>query len=603
MDERFKHIGRDPRFRGTRKKPKKVQVDDRFKQMFTDERFALKQSRDKRGRILNKSQGDDLRNFYSIEGEEPEELVDDKDVKERTESAKQPEIQEESSDSDTESDLDHEGSSSENEDIDETGESELSSSSDESESEQEADGDADVDVSRIRFDWQPIDHDAEHSETTSRRLAFQNLDWDHLSAKDLYTLVNSVRTPLSVKIYISEFGKERLAREEIEGPQEIAEMPKIDEEEQEYEQLKEKIEALKNPRAHKANEYEDADELIDLKNEELRERIRKYQLNRMKYYYAIAEFDSVEAAEFVYKELDGLDYEGSSLELDLRFVPDDMEFNPSDVKEECKEAPDVVTYKAPLFINSALQQTTVKFTWDETDIDRQDKLRRAYTNEELEKDDLDAYLASETDDEDEPDDEQMDSVSVVTANSEARANKYRMLLKSLEEEEERKKKVDVDIEWGDYEGDKQKTATEADDPNNPDDTDNDDEFPEDSGDQFDSEDDSVEPVVQKSVGKPNKKSEADKTNKSRSKKGKRHNKNKTPSDTELDPELALFGLDAKATAGDDFKFNPDDKRFEAVYESGLYNIDPSHPNFKRTPALEMLAERKRDRRIKKLRAE
>lgn len=273
------------------------------------------------------------------------------------------------------------------------------------------------------------------------------------------------------------------------------------------------------------NEYEDADEEMDPKNEEVRERIRKYQLNRMKYYYAIVEFDSIESSELVYRELDGREYEGSSLELDLRFVPDDVEFEEEDVKAKCDKLPDLTSYQAPQFINSALQQTTVKFTWDETDARRQDKLLKAYTKEELDKDDLEAYLASETDSVEELEDEEMDefregdAVSIVTANSEARANKYKMLLQSLEEEEQQKKKLDVDVEWGIH---------------------------------------------------------------------KEAEKNQTE-----DAGLDLLVMDAHS---DNFQFDPDDERFKAIYESPLYNIDPSHPNFKRTRALEMVAEKKRQKR-------
>lgn len=410
----------------------------------------------------------------------------------------------------------------------------LSSSSDESESEEEEEIPDHLNIENIKYDWQALDEDAERADETTTRIAMQHMDWDHLDVKDLYTLVNSVRPPKRVRIYISEFGKERLRQEELEGPKELVDRPKLDEEEEEYKMLEEKMKTIENPKAcvSKANEYEDADEALDPKNDEIRERIRKYQLSRMKYYYAIVEFDSIESAEAVYKELDGMEYEGSSLELDLRFVPDDVEFDDTDIKAECDKLPDLTTYKAPQFINSALQQTTVKLTWDETDIKRQEKLQRAYTKEELEKDDLEEYLASS---DDEAEVEKKD------------CSKYQELLKSLDEEEGKKKKVDLEVDW-------------------------------DGGsDEEDSESDAISEEAASDASSPppsssSKDSEDD------------------ASDTEQQLDLLLMNDNDKQ---EDFEFNPDDERFKAVYTSRLYNIDPSHPNFKRTKAFDMMAERKR----------
>ena len=40
-DDRFKHIGKDPRFRELRRKDRKVAIDKRFKGMFKDDQFKV----------------------------------------------------------------------------------------------------------------------------------------------------------------------------------------------------------------------------------------------------------------------------------------------------------------------------------------------------------------------------------------------------------------------------------------------------------------------------------------------------------------------------------------------------------------------------------
>lgn len=52
--------------------------------------------------------------------------------------------------------------------------------------------------------------------------------------------------------------------------------------------------------------------------------LREYELSKLRYYFAIAEFDRSTTADKVYAELDGVEFEHSSMALDFRYVPDDI---------------------------------------------------------------------------------------------------------------------------------------------------------------------------------------------------------------------------------------------------------------------------------------
>lgn len=119
-------------------------------------------------------------------------------------------------------------------------------------------------------------------------------------------LLNSFKPPQgvikSIKVYISEYGKERLEYERLHGPKELTEggedAPEPEIESESDEELDEDEEG---------NRFD-------------RRKLRIYQFNRLKYFYAVIECDSSETANKIYTECDGMEYESSSTRIDLRFL-------------------------------------------------------------------------------------------------------------------------------------------------------------------------------------------------------------------------------------------------------------------------------------------
>ncbi|RUS12658.1 hypothetical protein BC938DRAFT_478609, partial [Jimgerdemannia flammicorona] len=170
----------------------------------------------------------------------------------------------------------------------------------------------------------------------SRRLAVVNLDWDHVRAVDLFKIFNGFKPDgsviRSVRVYPSEFGKERLAREEQEGPpREIFKAGrrkggKVTNADTDDEDDEEEVTAKTIVKADEGEEF-DMDAL------------RKYQLDRLRYYYAVVECDTVATARVVYQACDGAEFERSANFFDMRYVPDGMDFE-DEPRDEAHHAPE-----------------------------------------------------------------------------------------------------------------------------------------------------------------------------------------------------------------------------------------------------------------------
>ena len=100
-------------------------------------------------------------------------------------------------------------------------------------------------------------------------------------------------------------------------------------------------------------ELHDCDEPNDDGKEEgdtfSQEKLRQYQINRLKYYYAVVDCDSCKTANHLYEECDGVEFELSANILDLRFIPDDMEFE-HEPKSVCTDLPAMTAYEPTKYV-------------------------------------------------------------------------------------------------------------------------------------------------------------------------------------------------------------------------------------------------------------
>uniref|UniRef100_A0A2K6U7X4 ESF1 nucleolar pre-rRNA processing protein homolog n=1 Tax=Saimiri boliviensis boliviensis TaxID=39432 RepID=A0A2K6U7X4_SAIBB len=467
--------------------------------------------------------------------------------------------------------------------------------------------------------WRELDKDAPCTDEITRRLAVCNMDWDRLKAKDLLALFNSFKPKggviFSVKIYPSEFGKERMKEEQVQGPVELLSIP------------------------------EDAPE----KDWTSREKLRDYQFKRLKYYYAVVDCDSPETASKIYEDCDGLEFESSCSFIDLRFIPDDITFDdePKDVASEV----DLTAYKPKYFTSAAMGTSTVEITWDETDHERITMLNRKFKKEELLDMDFQAYLASSSEDEEEIEEELQgdDGVNVEDGKTkksqkddEEQIAKYRQLLQVIQEKEKKGKENDMEMEikwvpglkesaeemvknklegkdkltpWEQFlEKKKEKKrlkkkqkslAEETSEEELPSDVDMNDPYFAEEIKKIDIKKKSVKSAKDGTSPKEETEIERQKAEMAllmmdEAEDGKKHfNYNKIVEHQNLSKKKKKQLMKKKELIEDDFEVNVSDARFQAMYTSHLFNLDPSDPNFKKTKAMEKILEEKARQREQK----
>ena len=194
-----------------------------------------------------------------------------------------------------------------------------------------------------------IEEDVPKGDATYR-LAAVNLDWDNIRAVDILAVLQSFIPVTSdqgikkVSIYPSEFGKERMQKEATEGPA--------------------LFESEKKP-TESSNATGDVDTTA----------LRRYQLDRLRYYYAVIECMSVSTANSLYKSLDGAEFGATANIFDLRFIPDGMTFEDKP-KDEATGLPD--DYEPADFVTDALQHSKPKLTWEGEDPTRKRMVSEAF---------------------------------------------------------------------------------------------------------------------------------------------------------------------------------------------------------------------------------
>lgn len=341
--------------------------------MLRDENFSSKAKVDRYGRKLPKDAGrKELEKYYRIADEEEEDLKDEADE-----------------DEEIERELERVNAEDE----------ESMSSSDDSSSDGDLDEEEEEVFGLLNEEEGP---DGIPQGEVSSRIAVVNLDWDNIRAADLMAVFSSF-VPTSgrihkISIYPSEFGKERMEREEMEGPPKeiFGQKNGVASDDQDI-----------SDSGEEDDKEDDADEDEKVKKSILKQdmgqefnsaKLRRYQLERLRYYYAVLECSSISTAQAIYDAVDGTEYLTTANCFDLRYIPDDVDFSKDRARDDCERIPD--GYRPNEFVTDALQHSKVRLTWDADDGSRKEAQKRAFSGSrtDIDENDLKAYLGSDSSD-------------------------------------------------------------------------------------------------------------------------------------------------------------------------------------------------------------
>uniref|UniRef100_A0A0V0IQE8 Putative ESF1-like n=1 Tax=Solanum chacoense TaxID=4108 RepID=A0A0V0IQE8_SOLCH len=417
-DSRFAALHSDPRFREPPQKKSKVTIDSRFNRMFTDKNFASSKAlTDIRGKPRKSSAKNPLNHYYHIEEEEEEEEQGEKQKRQKEKSKV---LESESDDDSEEEEETKSDSGTSEEEIEDHKLKKVGAVSSESEEDEDeevgsdnslastSDSDSDDEMAEVSSEEEDTfvqKEDVPEIDKETKRLAVVNMDWGRVKAVDLYMLLSSFLPRggqiTSVAVYPSDFGLKRMEEEAVHGPVGLFDEEKAKDED--------------------SDDEEDDDEEMD------NEKLRAYEMSRLRYYYAVVECDSSATADYLYKTCDGVEFERTSNKLDLRFIPDSMEFKhqPRDI---ATEAP--ADYEGLDFHTRALQHSNIELTWDEDEPQRIRTLKRQFNDEQLADMELKEFLASDESGSD--DSEEGDDTEDKSAKRKKKQDTYRALLQSGE---------------------------------------------------------------------------------------------------------------------------------------------------------------------------
>ncbi|KAI6247558.1 Pre-rRNA-processing protein esf1 [Erysiphe necator] len=374
QDPRFKFINTDPRFLLPSKKSTRTKIDKRFSRMLTDEDFYNSATVDRYGRKLEATSKKRVleRLYLPADKEDDNDDTSDSSFDSAQEEVKKPQVSTKLN-RDKHYDPARGGGFSSSED-------EIGDGEDDSE--------MDLDCEVGFPDLQAAQTTVEMGDISSR-FAVVNLDWDNIKSVDLFAVFTSF-LPVGgkihkISIFPSEFGKERMDREETEGPpKEI--FAKNDEMNLSEDDLSEDDEKI-------AQLLQKPDDGVEYNNSAL----RQYQLERLRYFYAVVTCSSASVAQAIYEATDGREYLSSANFLDLRFIPDEVEFEEKP-RDECTDLP--AGYRPTEFTTTALQHSKVKLTWDmePSETTRAEAINRAFSGapSEINENDLQAYIGSDS---------------------------------------------------------------------------------------------------------------------------------------------------------------------------------------------------------------